>query len=152
MIVIKPMEAAHLTAVHEIERECFSTPWSIEALEAELSRESGLSHYLVAVLLQAFCAPQVIGYIGMWKGLEEGNINNLAVREAHRRRKVASSLLEHIKERATAHSITALTLEVRVSNLSAQQLYTQHSFEIIGRRKGYYADTGEDAYIMRKAI
>jgi len=151
MILIKPMQVGHLDAVHAIECACFTTPWSRESLLREITRNE-LSHYVCAMLYEALREPEVVGYAGMWQIGDEGHITNLAVKERHRQNGVASMILSHLDGLSTRLDITALTLEVRVSNIPAQKLYAKHGFETKGRRKGYYADTGEDAFIMWKTV
>ena len=151
MILIKPMQTEHLDAVHAIECASFAAPWSKESLLREIT-ENECALYLVAILYEAFRNPEVVGYAGMWHVADEGHITNLAVKERHRKKGVASIILSRLDELARQRGISALTLEVRVGNTAAQSLYTKHGFAIEGRRKGYYADTGEDAYIMWKSL
>jgi len=145
------MQVRHLDAVHAIERVCFATPWSRESLLRELTTNEH-AHYLAAFLHRPFAEPLLVGYAGMWRIGDEGHITNLAVLEAHRKRGIASKILHSLAELAEHLGITALTLEVRVGNTAAQSLYAKHGFETHGRRKGYYADTGEDAFIMWKTV
>ena len=151
MILIKPMQPKHLDAVHSIERASFVTPWSKESLLREIT-ENECAVYVVAMLFEAFRQPEVVGYAGMWHVTDEGHITNIAVMERYRKKGIAATLLTRLTELAVQRNISALTLEVRVGNTTAQNLYTKHGFAVEGRRKGYYADTGEDAYIMWKSL
>ena len=151
MILVKPMQTEHLDAVYAIECASFAIPWSKESLLREIT-ENEHSIYVVAILFEAFRYPEVVGYAGMWRVAGEGHITNLAVKERHRKKGIASMILARLDELARQHNVSALTLEVRVGNTAAQSLYTKHGFAIEGRRKGYYADTGEDAYIMWKSL
>ena len=151
MILLKPMNPIHLEAVHEIERACFITPWSKETILTEITSNS-TTVYIVALVLQSFSPPEVAGYAGMWQLADEGHVTNLAVKESRRRQGIATMLLNHLTKLAIDRNLCGLTLEVRVTNTAAQDLYIQQGYVIEGRRKGYYADTGEDAFIMWKRI
>jgi len=145
------MQAQHLDAVYEIECASFTTPWSKESLLREIT-ENEHAVYVVAMLFEAFRDPMVVGYAGMWHVADEGHITNLAVKPRYREKGVASTILANLSEFAAKRGISAITLEVRVGNITAQKLYAKHGFAVEGLRKGYYADTGEDAYIMWKNL
>ncbi|MBC7256102.1 MAG: ribosomal protein S18-alanine N-acetyltransferase, partial [Chloroflexi bacterium] len=85
---------------------------------------------------------------GYWRVVDEGHICTLAVRQAWRGRGLGELLLLSLIEHALSSGIEMMTLEVRVSNAVAQSLYQKYGFERLGRRKGYYGDNGEDAWIM----
>ena len=152
MILIKTMQHEHIDAVYEIECACFTTPWSKESFKRELETEMPPTFYVVALLYEPFQEPKVVGYAGMWHIVNEGHITNVAVHDSHRRKGIAAMLLERLVEIAKQHKMIGLTLEVRVSNHAAQALYEQHGFTSEGVRKGYYADTGEDALVMWKLL
>jgi ribosomal-protein-alanine N-acetyltransferase len=90
----------------------------------------------------------VVGYGGVMYVLPDAHVTTLAVDPATRRRSIGSRLLLALTRAAVAKGATALTLEVRVSNVAAQELYRRFGFAPAGIRKGYYADTGEDAIVM----
>ena len=149
MILIKPMQPQHVDAVHVIECVCFTTPWRKSTFLNEVTSDTD-TVYIVALLFEPFCEPQIVGYAGMWQLADEGHITNIAVKDGHRRKGIANRLLDRLDEIATQRELIGITLEVRASNLGAQNLYEQHGFVIEGRRKGYYSDNDEDAYIMWK--
>jgi len=141
---IVPMNSDHLDEVAELERICFSTPWSRNMLAEEL--DNLLSAFLVAL----DDAGRVVGYAGLQVVLDEGYITNIAVRPECRKRGVASQLLQVFMNFAEGNRLAFLTLEVRASNYDAIALYGSRGFRSVGRRKNYYEHPKEDAIIMTK--
>ncbi|HTD49336.1 MAG TPA: ribosomal protein S18-alanine N-acetyltransferase, partial [Acidimicrobiia bacterium] len=88
------------------------------------------------------------GYAGLMMSMADGHVTTIAVDPQWQRRQVGMRLLGALAREAIARGATALTLEVRLSHHGAQQLYQGFGFTAVGVRKGYYADTGEDALIM----
>lgn len=146
MFTIEKMEEKHLDMVFEIEKNCFVTPWTYDALKKELA-ENKLATYLVALKDE-----EVVGYAGMWHVVNEGHITNIAVKEEYRRKGVGTMILDAFVDQAYRLNMIGITLEVRVSNLGAQRMYTKLGFKPEGFRKNYYADTKEDAIIMWKYL
>jgi len=141
---IVPMNADHLDEVAELERICFSTPWSRNMLAEEL--DNLLSAFLVA--LDDF--GRVVGYAGLQVVLDEGYITNIAVRPECRKQGIAGKLLQVFLDFAEANKLAFLTLEVRASNYDAIALYGTRGFRSVGRRKNYYEHPREDALIMTR--
>ena len=141
---IVPMTADHLDEVAELERVCFSVPWSRNMLKEEL--DNALSALLVALDDDG----RVVGYAGVQVILDEGYITNVAVRPDCRRRGVAAQLLKVFLDFAQGNKLAFLTLEVRESNHAAIILYGRHGFRNVGRRRNYYEHPREDAIIMTK--
>ena len=141
---IVPMNADHLDEVAELERICFSTPWSRNMLAEEL--DNMLSAFLVAL----DDTDRVVGYAGVQVILDEGYITNIAVRPECRRQGVAAKLLQVFLDFAKANKLSFLTLEVRASNYDAIALYGSRGFRSMGRRKNYYEHPREDAIIMTR--
>ena len=141
---IVPMNADHLDEVAELERICFSTPWSRNMLAEEL--DNMLSAFLVAL----DDTDRVVGYAGVQVILDEGYITNIAVRPECRRQGVAAKLLQVFLDFAKANKLSFLTLEVRASNYDAIALYGSRGFRSVGRRKNYYEHPREDAIIMTR--
>ena len=139
---IVPMTADHLDEVAELERICFSVPWSRNMLAAEL--DNLLSAFLVAL----DDSGKVVGYAGVQVILDEGYITNVAVRPECRRQGIAAKLLQVFLDFARANQLAFLTLEVRASNYDAIALYGSRGFRSVGRRKNYYEHPKEDAIIM----
>ena len=141
---IVPMNSDHLDEVAELERICFSTPWSRNMLAEEL--DNMLSAFLVALDDNG----RVAGYAGVQVILDEGYITNIAVRPDCRRQGVAGKLLQVFLDFAQANHLSFLTLEVRASNYDAIALYGSRGFRSMGRRKNYYEHPREDAIIMTR--
>lgn len=125
-----------------LEQRCFAVPWSRESILYDLCGNH-LAAYFVAEL-----SGRVVGYIGVWKIVDEGHITNVAVSPDCRRMQIGSALLKTMLEVTAEEGIERHTLEVRAGNEPAIGLYKKFGFETAGRRKGYYEDNGEDALIM----
>ena len=134
----------YLDEVAELERICFTTPWSRNMLAEELD------NYLSAFLVALDDNGKVAGYAGLQAVLDEGYITNVAVRPDCRKQGVASKLLQVFLDFAQANHLAFLTLEVRASNYPAIALYGSRGFRGVGRRKNYYEHPKEDAIIMTK--
>ena len=143
---IVPMTTEHLDAVAELERSCFTVPWSRNALAEEL--DNALSAFLVALDEN----DRVVGYAGLQVVLDEGYISNVCTAPEHRRRGVASALIDEMISRARALGLSFLSLEVRVSNDPAISLYAGKGFVSVGVRPKYYEKPTEDAMIMNLAL
>jgi len=136
-----PMDRGHIKEIAQIERECFSMPWSEAALEEELYNPQ--ASFIVAQRADG----AVLGYAGLHVVLDEGYIDNVAVREDYRGQGIADDLVD-VFVRFGQANLAFLTLEVRPSNDPAIQLYMKHGFAQVGRRKNYYEHPREDAIIM----
>lgn len=143
-IRIVPMTADHLDEVAELERVCFTTPWSRNMLAEELD------NYLSAFLVALDDNDKVAGYAGLQAVLDEGYITNVAVRPDCRRQGIAGKLLQVFLDFAKGNHLAFLSLEVRASNYDAIALYGSRGFRSVGRRKNYYEHPREDAIIMTK--
>ena len=141
---ILPMAEEHLDQVAEIERQCFSDPWSRRMLSEHLANPCAAA--LVALDPQG----AVLGYAGLLAVLDEGYITNVAVRSERRRRGVASALLAALDRLGEERRLAFLTLEVRASNAAAIGLYEKYGFRRAGLRPGYYQQPREDAVIMTR--
>lgn len=138
-----PMESCHVDEVFHISNVSFHLSWSITSIKNELN--NGLARYIVAVYNN-----KVVGYGGAWFIVDEGHITNIAVLPEFRGQQIGSGILESLIEKCKDEGIVAMTLEVRISNISAQMLYKKFGFKEEGIRKKYYEDNGEDAIIMWK--
>ena len=139
------MTSGHLDDVYIIETECFSHPWSKQSLEEELNNETSL--FLVAKEEN-----EVIGYIGMSIVIDEGYIFNVAVRENHRNKGVATALINKLVTYGKKNNFSFITLEVRESNLPAISLYSKFGFIKAGERKDYYSNPKENAILLTKYL
>lgn len=143
MIYFERMKEEHVEEIYAMEKICFAVPWSRESLYAEQKREEG--RYIVALK-----DGRVIGYGGYWKIVDEGNINNIAVHPEQRRSGVGGKIIEELFRLGREDDLQRFFLEVRSSNEPAKRLYRRKGFEVIGMRRGYYSDNGEDAIVMKK--
>jgi len=141
---IIPMTGDHLDQVAELERRCFSDPWSRRMLSEHLENECA------ATLVAQGEDGTVLGYAGLLVVLDEGYITNVAVAPEYRRQGIASALLEVFQRFGEANALAFLTLEVRASNAPARALYTRHGYAEVGCRKNYYEHPKEDAIIMTR--
>ena len=140
--VIRRMTLNDLDAVTAIEAATFPIPWSRDSFRQELERNVA-ARYLVAEK-----DGQVVGYAGAWIILDESHITNIAIEESRRGlgygRALTTALMQYLSNLGAAYA----TLEVRRSNLRAQNLYKSLGFVELGVRKRYYEDNREDALIM----
>jgi ribosomal-protein-alanine N-acetyltransferase len=135
-----PDDVDEMTALDQI---CFSLPWSRKDFEAEMT-ENALANYLVCRR-----GDRLIAYAGLWAIFSEGHITNVAVHPDFRRKGLGTALIRELTARVgAALGLVNFTLEVRESNAPAISLYEKMGFRSEGRRRRYYADTGEDAVIM----
>ncbi len=139
------MSREDVKEIAELDKKCFALPWSEKSFYDET--ENPLAYYF-----KASEDGRPIGYAGFWSISGEGGITNIAVLPDYRRRGVGSALMETLIKRASQLKLTLLTLEVRKSNLAAQGLYKKYGFAVLGERKRYYSDNGEDALIMTKEL
>ena len=125
-----------------IERASFTMPWSRGAFLYEIQQNR------VARCWVMRDEGRVVGYLCLWEVADEIHITNVAVRPECRRRGLARSLLGGILDDSRQRRIKLVVLEVRPSNTEARTLYESFGFRVVGRRRGYYYDTGEDALVM----
>ncbi len=142
-LVVRTLSFSDLPQVIAIERRAFSSPWSLAMFVLELSKPSGIC--LVAVQ-----RGQIVGYVICGRYDEAFHVMDIAVDPDGRRAGVASALLDAVIARAGEDA--NYTLEVRVSNAGAIALYERYGFRGVGTRPRYYADNGEDAIIMWRAV
>ena len=126
-----------------IEKECFSSPWSVDGIREELGNKS--ARFFVFRLNGT-----VAGYIGSHIVLDECYITNVAVMPGFRRRGIGEKLIEKAVETAQKEGCAFISLEVRVSNSAAISLYEKTGFERVGERKNFYSSPTENALIMTK--
>lgn len=126
----------------ELDRICFSVPWSLESFIQELSANEKAMYFV------AETDGEIAGYAGLWQILDEGHITNVAVAPKFRRQGLAMAILDAFLAEGRARGIRAFTLEVRASNIAAQELYRKFGFQSVGERPGYYEDNKEAAMIM----
>lgn len=144
MRIVK-MQPEHVAAVAEMERQCFSDPWSEKSVASEL--DNPLSLWLIAE-----ADGLVAGYVGSQTVLDSADMMNLAVFQDFRRQGIGEQLVNSLTEALAEKGVKTLLLEVRISNEPAKQLYQKLGFEIVGKRPRYYEKPREDALILRKEL
>ena len=139
---VRKMEPADLDGVMSVEQEAFTAPWSRSAFEEELA-QNRLARYIVATT-----EDQIVGYAGTWLVINEAHITNVAVDSRFRGRGIGRLLMEHLMELCRCEGMDSMTLEVRISNQVARNLYHKLGFVEKGIRKNYYSETKEDALVL----
>ena len=142
-MILAQMKPEHVSQVAQLEKLCFSDPWSEKSVASELENE--LSFWLVALEGET-----VAGYVGSQTVLGETDMMNIAVHPDYRRKGIAEALVNALVEGLKARESHCLTLEVRATNAPAIALYEKLGFAQIGLRKNYYRNPKEDALILRK--
>ena len=141
-----PAESKHIDSIFELEKACFSLPWTRKNISAYLPDDMHI------MLCAVDDAGKVVGYIGLMYVLDEGYIANVAVSQDHRRQGIGTKLLAALVNEAKKRSLSFLTLEVRESNESAIALYKNAGFSEVGLRKNYYDKPTENAILMTKFL
>jgi ribosomal-protein-alanine N-acetyltransferase len=153
-IRVEPMRAADLEAVLRIERASFHTPWSRQAFVHELERNQVARLWVARGERpgEAGGATPVVGYLCLWAVADEVHVTNLAVDPARRGEGIGRFLLGTLLARHRALGARRAFLEVRPGNVEARRLYEGLGFRVVGRRRGYYVDTGEDALLLEARL
>ena len=139
---IAAMRRRHLRGVMAIEQRTNPRPWSRGLFMGELRMPTS-RWYVVAL-----DGHEVVGFCGLMVTADEGHITNIAVHPDRRRESIAARLMLVTMRRAVELQLVGVTLEVRTSNVAAQELYRRFGFVPGGIRRNYYADVGEDGLIM----
>ena len=140
---LEKFDARHVSGAAQLERACFSAPWTEDALREELDNPNSL--FLAAVDAET---GETAGYLGCHLILDEGYIANVAVSPDRRREGIGSLLVHGLIERAEEKGASFLTLEVRATNQPAIALYRACGFEPVGTRPNFYEKPKEDALLM----
>lgn len=143
-IVVRDLELGDLPRVLEIERESFVTPWTEPMFRSQMRFRDRAVTVVIAE------DGVVEGYAAAWLAADEVHLLSIAVSERRRRAGFGTALLEAVLGRGEAAGGTRVLLEVRDGNDAARAFYRAHGFRPIGRRRGYYEDTGEDAIVMER--
>ncbi|HTW07229.1 MAG TPA: ribosomal protein S18-alanine N-acetyltransferase [Acidimicrobiales bacterium] len=136
------MRRRHLPAVLRIEHHAHPKPWSLGVFTSELAQ--GDARYYVVARVKG----RVAGYAGLMFVADEAHVTNLAVAPGQRRQGLGTRILAHLARQGAERGCAAMTLEVRVSNTAAQELYRKFGFVVEGTRPNYYPETHEDALVM----
>ena len=144
-MTVERMNATHVPQIAQLEKLCFSDPWSEQSIASEL--ENRLSDWFVALE-----DGQVVGYVGSQTVIDGSDMMNIAVHPDHRRKGIAQALVEALETCLRNRDSKMLLLEVRDSNAPAITLYEKLGFLQVGLRKNYYRNPKEDARILRKEL
>ena len=139
--MIREMNIEDLAVVSEIEKMCFTMPWSRDGFEAALSMPGNV--FIVYEKNDA-----ILGYCGYYGVLDEAEITNVAVHPDMRNRGIGRDMVSALLSKASKAGIKRVLLEVRESNDSAIHLYEELGFKKLGIRKDFYEQPRENAYIM----
>lgn len=141
-VTVLPMRRRHLRAVLRIEALVYPRPWSLGLFMSELALKTTRAYFVAKV------ANEVVGYAGLMVTGSDGHVTTVAVDPDWRRNAIGTRLMLALCTSASQRGCTGLTLEVRVSNTAAQELYRTFGFAPAGVRKNYYTETNEDALVM----
>ena len=144
-VFIRAIREEDVSQIHAIETLCFPMPWSEESILHDV-KENVVARWLVMDSGEG----DVLAYAGMWFVLDEAHVCNVAVHPDHRRKGYGREIFKALENLAKENSMAMMTLEVRRSNIAAQNLYHACGFLDVGYRKRYYEDNKEDALIMYK--
>lgn len=136
---------ANITDIANLEKMCFSMPWSEKSISDSLNLENTL-------FIVAYHQDKVVGYIGAYKNYEDVDITNIAVNPECRRKKIATQMLIYLLGILDKKTSENVFLEVRKSNLAAIKLYENNGFEMIGTRKNFYEKPLEDALLYKYSL
>ena len=140
-VEIAPLELSYLEAVVQIEKECFSVPWSLVNFEESI--KNPMNYFVCAKLNN-----QILGYAGMYAIEDEGYVYNIAVTKLFRGQGIAKAMIDNLIHHSKVLNLKFLSLEVRQSNGAAIHLYEKYGFESCGVRKNFYTYPTENALIM----
>ena len=143
---IKNAELNHVADIEQLEKLCFSVPWTREQIVSQLPDDMHV--FIVA----EEDSGAVIGYVGLMCVLDEGYISNVAVSPAYRRQGIGDALIERLTALAEEKVLSFMTLEEREGNIPARALYKKHGFTDVGLRKNYYTLPTENAVLMTKFL
>ena len=139
---VQPMRRRHVRSVLRIEQQVYPRPWSASLFHSELAMRSSRAYYVARV------GRDVVGYAGLMMTVDDGHVTTIAVDPTWHRHKIGTRLLIVLAREAIVRGAVSLTLEVRMSNHGAQELYRQFGFGPVGVRKNYYQEVNEDALVM----
>jgi ribosomal-protein-alanine N-acetyltransferase len=145
---VRTMTTADLKVVLDIDRLSFPLPWSERTYRYEIKENP--SSYMYVVEVQEGRELMLVGYVGFWYIVDEAHISTLAVHPEYRGHGIGELLLQTAINDAEKLNARITTLEVRVSNQVAINLYTKYHFELVGCRPRYYRDNNEDALLMTR--
>ena len=141
-VEITPMRRRHLRAVLRIEQQVYPRPWSTSLFLSELALRSTRAYIVARV------GRELVGYAGLMMTLDDGHVTTIAVDPEWHQNKIGTRLLLWLAREGIARGAKSLTLEVRMTNSPAQDMYKKFGFVPVGVRKNYYQEVNEDAIVM----
>ncbi|WP_298983785.1 ribosomal protein S18-alanine N-acetyltransferase [Caldilinea sp.] len=148
-VTLQPMSIHDIPIIEELEKRCFSAPWSGEVYRHELTSNRLGSYWVMRRASgSGEGTPPILAYGGYWLMGQEAHIVTIATHPDFRRQGLGRRLLQAMIDKAIDAGALEITLEVRASNYAAQALYRSMGFVVVGVRKHYYHDNGEDAILM----
>jgi ribosomal-protein-alanine N-acetyltransferase len=145
---IEPMREVDVPIIQEIERHIFSTPWPRNAYYRELASRNSAYYIVLRRETTDDSDSEIVGYGGMWRMYDEAHVTTIGVRQELQHNGYGRILFAGLVQAAYDMGAKWITLEVRASNENAMRMYELYGFKVIGRRRGYYTDNGEDAIVM----
>lgn len=145
-IIIRPMELDDLEEVLNIEKKSFPNPWTYNIFYYELIQNRYAKYFVLEK------NKEIIGYLGLWLRGRSFHITNIAIKERWRKKGYGGRFLRFTEKMATKHKVEKISLEVRRSNLIAQNMYRKYGYKVTKIRKNYYQDEKEDALVMEKKL
>ncbi|KMO85290.1 alanine acetyltransferase [Megasphaera cerevisiae DSM 20462] len=142
-MIVRKAKMDDAVGIYAVEKETFSVPWSIESIFRELANEELTRYYVLEDETKS-----IVGYAGLWRVTDEGQITNIALCKCCRRNGYGELLLRVLMEAAWEDGCNDIFLEVRISNMPALHLYRKLGYTVLSVRKNYYSKPLEDAYVM----
>jgi ribosomal-protein-alanine N-acetyltransferase len=139
---VQPMRRRHLRSVLRIEQQVYPRPWSSSLFMSELALQSTRAYFVARI------GRDLVGYAGLMMTLDEAHVTTIAVDPKRHRSKIGTRLMLVLVREAIVRGATAVTLEVRMTNVAAQDMYRRFGFVPVGVRKNYYQEVNEDALVM----
>lgn len=144
--MIRKIQESDIDVVVEINHLCFTSQWTKSMIQTELRDNEFGMFYVLEV------EGTIIGYIDFWITFETCQLASIAIHPAYQGHGYSRQLMDQMIVDANQACCETIMLEVRLSNIKAQQLYATYAFMEMNRRKGYYNDNGEDAIVLCKAL
>lgn len=145
-MIIQELKLSDLSQMVEIEKENFSKPWTYKTLYYEVVVNDKSFFY------GAFIDDVLVGYLGFWKIFDNIDVISVAVANKYKRQGIGTLLFDILDKVSKDLKAKTISLEVRVNNTAAINLYKKHNFVILREIKNYYAESNENAYFMQKTI
>lgn len=139
---VREMREEDIDTVHLIDQQSFTDPWSKDIYYEEITKNKYAEYFVI--LYQE----EIVGFCGSWMVLDEAQITNIAIAPTHKGKGYGTYLFQYVINFAVLHGIKKLSLEVRVSNITAQKMYKKFGMKPGGIRKNYYPDNQEDALVL----